>query len=173
MLYRNRLEKTKEYNMNEEVPLYQVFYINYNNGKMKINMEHNKHIKYFKKIKDELEYLKTVSYMTRDFVERNVLREIVTDLSYLFKEASYDYEQEMGIIYSYSKISNDFKHTKGTYPFLYINPNFSLQIKEIILAPKFENVAMKILYIQEEVEKMCYHNKTKIPSISISNINFR
>ena len=61
----------------------------------------------------------------------------------------------MKIIYSYLDLSDYFKHTQGDYSLVFVHPNFDLQIKEIILVSKFENISRKIPYIQEEVSKIC------------------
>ena len=166
-------QSTKEYSMQGNVPLYQVLYIENNNGRLDIKEEHNRHIRNFKKAKYQLEILQGISNQLYSLLSKNLLKKIISNLQYLIKEASYSYEQEMRIIYSYPDLSDDFKHTQGDYPLLFVHPNFDLQIKEIILAPKFEDVSRKIPYIQEEVSKMCYHIGAKIPKISISNIDFR
>ncbi len=166
-------EKIRKYNIGKDIHFYNVVYIENTNGKMSIKKEYNKHIKNYEKIENQLKNLKNISNGINTTKEKNILREIISNLQYLIKEASYSYEQEMRIIYSYPDLSDDFKHTQGEYPLLFVHPNFDLQIKEIILAPKFEDVSRKIPYIQEEVSKMCYHIGTKMPKISISNIDFR
>lgn len=165
--------KTKEYGFLNEIPLYNVFYIKNNHGELQIDNQYNTHITNSKNIKEQLEFLKDYYCRISNPITKVYFKKIISDLQYLIKEASYSYEQEMRIIYSYLDISSDFHHTDGENPLLFIHPDFALQIDEIILGPKFENVAMRIPFIQEEVAKMCQQIGSSMPVISISDIDFR
>ncbi len=166
-------KKTKEYSILDEIPLYYVFYIESSHGNLYINNEHNKHILGYENIKEQLAFLKDYYSKINNDLAKNYYKKITSNLQYFVKDASYSYEQEMRIIYNYSNISSDFCHTVGDYPLLFIHPDFTLQIDEIILGPKFKNVSMRIPYIQEEVAKMCQQIGCLMPIISISDIDFR
>lgn len=48
-----------------------------------------------------------------------------------------------------------------------------IPIKEIILGPKFENAAMKIPFLQEQLDRMSEITNSKTIKISLSNIDYR
>ena len=76
-------------------------------------------------------------------------------------------------MYEYVEPQGDILHTDGKYPLLFVQPEFPIQLKEIILGPKFENISRKIPYIQEQVAEMCRCTGMKMPEITISDIEYR
>lgn len=92
---------------------------------------------------------------------------------YLFKDDSYSYEQEVRILYLYSKVGKNFEHTPQQIPKLFITTDYCIQLKEIILGPKVSDISNRIPYLQEQVEKMCKEINADIPEITISNIDYR
>lgn len=99
--------------------------------------------------------------------------DILGMLVYLFKDNSYYYEQECRILYEFSECQNIIRHTNEEYPLLFIQMDFPVQLKEIILGPKFENLSREIPYIQEQVEEMCRRTGIRMPEIMISDIDYR
>ena len=94
-------------------------------------------------------------------------------LIYLFKDSSYYYEQECRILYEFTECQNNMRHTDGEYPLLFVQTDFPVQLKEIILGPKFESLSRKIPYIQEQIEEMCQRTGLRMPEITISDIDYR
>lgn len=73
----------------------------------------------------------------------------------------------------YPKVDDDFLHTEEKWPKLYIRPDFSVQIKEIIMGPKCIETYKFMPYLQEQIAKMCEYEKIAIPKITVSNIQYQ
>ena len=101
---------------------------------------------------------------------RSSFDEILGKVLYLFKDSSYSYEQEMRVIY---QTKENILHTDGKDPWLFVQTPFPLQLKEVILGPKFPEVSTRVPYLQEEIDKMCKETKTRIPFITLSEIDYR
>lgn len=156
------------------VPLYRVCYIKKSPNGYRIVKNENPEIKDTKKIWScLLELRKIARKLGKDVDALKVFQNLLEGIMYLFKESSYHYEQEVRIYYNYHSISKDFKHTEGEYPMLFIQPEFDMHFKEIIIGPKFRNVAERMPYMQEEIEKMCMVIHAKLPKITRSNIEYK
>ena len=104
----------------------------------------------------------------------NLAYEILDSICFLFKSSSYGYEKEMRMIYQFDGVSDSFIHTeKEGKVLMYVNPDVIIPIREIILGPKFEDAAMRIPYLQEQLDKMSEINHTKPIKISMSSIDYR
>lgn len=79
----------------------------------------------------------------------------------------------MGIMQKDAVRSKGFRHTGGEYPMLFVQPEFAVKIKEIIVGPKFDKIAERMPYIQEQVEEMCEATGAKIPKMTISDIDYK
>lgn len=76
-------------------------------------------------------------------------------------------------MYTYDEVSEVFIYTKGEFPKLYISQDFYIEMKEIILGPKVENIAEKMPYLQEQIAKMCEKTQTQMPEITVSGIEYK
>lgn len=76
-------------------------------------------------------------------------------------------------MYRYDTYSEKIQHTESDPPMLFVFPSKYIQIEEVILGPKFENVSSTIPYLWEQLEKMAGKIHYDIPKISISNIDYR
>ena len=108
-----------------------------------------------------------------DKTVRTYFRKITEPIIFLFKDANYQHEQELRIMYRYAQISDDFLHIDGEYPKLYLNPEIYLRIKEIILGPKMTEIPAKVPYLQEELEKLSQLLGVERPVISASEIEYQ
>ena len=158
----------------KSVPLYRVCYIKKNpSSKYTINMGDNPQIEDIETVRGGMQKLKTLLEEIKTDDARDLFEALLQGITYLFKENIYYYEQEMRILYTFSDISEEFMHTKNEYPMLYVQPDFPIHIKEIILGPKFSNAPMKMPYIKEQVAKMSYKIGADMPIISFSGIEYR
>lgn len=98
---------------------------------------------------------------------------IVERIIFLFKDANYQHEQELRIMYSYPCACDAFCHVEMEYPKLYVYPKTRVQIKELILGPKLQGIAEKVPFIQEELEKMSRQTGGEIPQITVSEIEYQ
>ena len=123
-----------------------------------------------KKWLDELQDLRA-SFIGRE--PKQFFDSLLEGIAYLFKDSSYHYEQELRILYAYSEAKPLFRHTAGDYPKLYIQTESPVTIKEIIIGPKFKELAMRMPYLREQIETMCRLKGTTCPKLTISDIEYR
>lgn len=157
------------------VPLYRVCYVSNTKNGCQVTKKDNPHlITKVKEIKAGLDTLTTIADTLRDCPESmECFMSLLEDILYLFKDNSYSYEEEMRIYYNYPAASDMFRHAGEEYPKLFVQPEFDIHLKEIIIGPKFEGLADKMPYIQEQVEMMCKQTKGKVPKITMSSIEYR
>ena len=110
--------------------------------------------------------------------EIECIKACLADIRHLFKDSSYSYEQEMRIVRTYDTKNDDFQHTKSNdpiinSPLLFVYSRGSVQIKEIILGPKFHEISYRIPYLQEQLEELSNITKNKMPIITKSSIRYR
>ena len=98
---------------------------------------------------------------------------ILDGILYLFKDASYSYEKEVRIYYQYPEVDSAFRHTLGDFGKLYVATDVSIEIKEVILGPKFMNRSDVMPYLQEQIDIMCKECGTRAPKITLSDIEYR
>jgi len=98
---------------------------------------------------------------------------MLNQIRYLFKSAAYKHEKEVRLLYVYPQIDNAFLHTKEKWPKLYVRPDFPVRIKEIIFGPKCTSTNRFMLYLQEQIIKMCKKDNSDIPMITMSNIHYQ
>jgi len=165
-------QKTFFENKNISKSLFQVCYINKSEKGYDIRKSDNPQIRNTERIKTCIRELKKLAAQL-NASEQTTFEKLLGELPYLFKDNSYSYEQEVRILYLFSKPNKNFKHTDNEIPKLFIIPDFYLQIKEIILGPKVSDIADRIPYLQEQIELMCEKTRTSIPKITISNIDYR
>lgn len=106
-------------------------------------------------------------------VDHDVLDDFLAPLRYLFKDHSYCYEQEIRMIYSFDRLDPAIKKTTQNPPKLMVFTEEPIQIKELILGPKFPDLAVYLPYLQEELERMAEITDTEIPEIIVSEIKYR
>lgn len=161
-----------EWDNSKDVPLYHMCYLNKTTKGYSVRKEDNKNLdtkgidEILKKLSNTYESLKTVE-------ERMVFDDLINPILYLFKDSSYSYEQEMRIMYIFDKSSQQIKHTEQIPPKLYVIHKTPLNIKEVILGPKFSNISEMLPYLNEQMEKMADVTRTSQPRVSLSNIDFR
>ncbi len=153
------------------IPLYQVCYLRKDGNRILITREDNPLIKDLDRVKNCLDWIKAATEKSGGYKKWYLAA--VEDITYLFKDADYNHEQELRIVYQFHKHDEQFQHTEGDYPKLYIRPEFYPKIKEIILGPKFEGRAEKMPYLQEQLEKMCEEIGIAMPVCSMSAIEYR
>ena len=156
------------------VPLYRVCYLRKKSTSYDFLESDNPEVQNKELLKECLTKLQELyKAHSQDKNIRPYFRKITEPIIFLFKDANYQHEQELRIMYRYAQISEDFLHIEGEYPKLYINPEIYLRIKEIILGPKVTEVPSKIPYLQEEMEKMSQLLGVKCPGISASEIEYQ
>lgn len=162
-----------------QVPLYRVCYLRKNGNTYSFHTEDNPNITCAKEIG---EYLTKLQNLYRTLPSNDVLkkcfRDITEQIAFLFKDANYQHEQELRIMYWYNESSSDFMHTKvkepeTDYPKLYVSPDMRIDIKEVILGPKVRESNSKVPYLQEEFEKLCQKTGYSVPEITLSEIEYR
>ena len=156
------------------VPLYKVCYLRKKNSSYEFFLEDNEGLEDGKTFHRYLMCMKEIykPYQKKQYL-RTCFRKITEPIIFLFKDANYQHERELRIMYRYARISKDFQHTKEDYPKLYISPELFLRMKEIILGSKLKDIPVKVPYLQEELEKLCQHIGYKAPVISISEIEYQ
>lgn len=158
----------------EKIPLYRVCYLTKAEDGYQFTEEANRYIEDGEALEEYLVELQSIYGSLRLFphAQQTYFR-ILDKITFLFKDADYQHEQELRILYSYSWISEDFRHTKEEFPKLYLQPEFRIGMKELILGPKVEDIAGKMPYLQEQIEKMCDETGTWAPDITVSAIQYR
>lgn len=158
----------------ETLPLYRVCYLTKSQEGYQFTEEANRCIEDGEALKGYLEELQRICGLLESLPRAlQTYFRILDRIAFLFKDADYQHEQELRILYSYSGISEDFRHTKEDFPKLYLQPEFCIGMKELILGPKVEDIAGKMPYLQEQLEKMCDENGTWMPDITVSAIQYR
>lgn len=156
-----------------QIPLYKVCYVERTGHDFYIKEQDNRNIADTKMIQHSLRMLAKIFREMQEDDWRKMFCDILGMLIYLFKDNSYYYEQECRILYEFTECQNSIRHTDGEYPLLFVQTDFPVQLKEIILGPKFENLSKKIPYIQEQIEEMCQRTGMRMPEITISDIDYR
>ena len=152
--------------------LYHVCYINKNSRGYSIRKEDNKSIN-SSAVNEAITQIKKLYSKIQSVEDRETFDRILDPVSYLFKDASYSYEQEMRIMYRLDYGSPIIRKTKHSPPMLYVLHDTFLEIDEIILGPKFVNVASAIPYMKQQIRIICDKNGVKTPAITRSNIDFQ
>lgn len=165
----------KEKKEASEVPLYRVCYINKGSRDgYKVRKGDNPNIPGCGKIYESLLKLRKIGKgFLKSQKAMEVFLSILEDILYLFKDSNYHYEQEMRIYYNFQTSSERFRYTPGEYPLLYVQPDFHIHLKEILLGPKFKNVSERMPYIQNQVELMCDKIHAAYPKITMSGIEYK
>lgn len=81
--------------------------------------------------------------------------------------------KENDFLYVYQKIDNAFLHTDEKWSKLYIQPDFPVQIKEIIAGPKCIETYKFMPYLQEQIARMCEREMIDVPTITMSSIQYQ
>lgn len=154
-------------------PLYNVCYIRHKGQRFWINEGDNPNLSSGKRRELYQCIVEIRGIIKSNKLDDSIIADIIGDATFLFKDASYSYEMEQRILYSYKKVNDSFLHTKAEMPLVYIQPNFTLQIKEIILGPRFKESYVKLPFIKEQIDVMCQKIHRDIPDITLSNIEYR
>lgn len=145
--------------------LYHVCYVDDDNG---IKEQYNRNIGY-KTIKDCVSIIRK----NTKILDREILNEMLEPIRYLFKDKTYSYEQEIRMVFSFDRLNPKIKKTSQNPPKLMVHPERFVQIKEIMLGPKFADVPTYLPYIQEQMDRMAEITKLQAPDITVSHIDFR
>lgn len=157
-----------------QVPLYRVCYLRKIGNVYKYCKDDNPNIIHASELEECLHKLNWIyTVLPNNIVIKKCFREITDQVAFLFKDANYQHEQELRIMYWYNEISNDFKHVSMEYPKLFVSPKIHIGIKEIILGPKVRDIQTKVPYLQEELEKMCQKMGYDVPEITLSEIEYQ
>ena len=152
--------------------LYHVCYMDKSNKRNPVLKAHNRNIDY-KEVSSSLKDIKNMSKSVTSDEGHSCLEKILSDLNYMFKDSSYSYEQEIRLMYKYDTSVDTIKKTKQNPKKLFIPSKEPVQINEIILGPRFENVSEYYPYLQEQLEKMAEKTKTNVPKVTLSSIDYR
>lgn len=99
---------------------------------------------------------------------------MLDQIRFLFKSADYKHEQEVRLLYVYPQADEAFLHTDEKWPKLYVQPEFSIQIREIIMGPKCKKTYKFMPYLQEQIAKMFERNTDfELPRITMSGIQYQ
>lgn len=154
------------------VPLYRVCYLNHANNTYRINALDNPGLTNLPQFRKWFSQLRRIA--RKSGIDRTIFNQLLGSLLYLFKDSSYSYERELRIVYSYNQAPENLLHTNQKPPKLFVQPDFHVQIDELILGPKFENIADHLPYLQEQLDKMVEpYLLRSAPRISLSNIDYR
>ena len=157
-----------------QVPLYRVCYLRKKNSVYELCVEDNPGVENNELLKKYLYCLQNIyNECRRGKGIHSYFKRITESIIFLFKDANYQHEQELRIMYSYTNISKDFLHIEGEYPKLYLNPEIYLRIQEIILGPKVQDIPVKVPYLQEELAKLSNMLGVVKPIVSLSEIEYQ
>ncbi len=156
----------------KESSLYRVCYIRKEGNKYTIRPGENRGVSDSKAVKTHLNRIVEIQDKM-DNTGKKVIERLISPILYLFKDSSYSYEQELRIMYYFDQVSDQFAHTRQEPPKLYVYTDNPIQIKEIILGPRFSKVSEFIPFFQEQLELMAKSTGTHPPVVSVSNIDFR
>ncbi len=160
-------------NDNQGIPLYRVCYLDNHKNEIKINKNDNPKIKNKRTIEELLKTLQDIAEKLEELNAGDDFKSLLGDLPYLFKSNNYAHEQELRVIYNRTPTDTDIKHTNEQAPKLYVQAKFTLAIQEIVFGPKFEDLPLKLPYIQEQVALMCKKNKMDNPGYTYSSIEYK
>ena len=152
--------------------LYHVCYIDKSNNRNPILKVHNSNID-FKEVSASLRTIKNTYKNVTSDEGHSCLEKLINELNYMFKDSSYSYEQEIRLMYKFEESNDEIKKTKQNPKKLFMPSKRPIQIKEIILGPRFENVSDYYPYLQEQLEKMAKETDTKVPIVTMSSIDYR
>ena len=157
-----------------QIPLYNVCYLSKNGSQYYVEAQYNVNLRECENIEKRLRTLERICKIVyeRDNESLIVIHKVLNEILYLFKDASYSYEKEVRICYQFPDVDPVFRHTPGAFGKLFVETDFRVQLKEIILGPKFMNMADVIPYLQEQIDIMCRETKTNLPKITISDIAY-
>jgi hypothetical protein len=156
------------------VPLYHICYLAKTDSGYCLRKEDNPQVADVEQLEELLEELKKVySDLRNSNIPLEVFEELVSPIVYLFKDANYKQEQESRILYYFSEYAEAMKHTPGEYPKLYLQTDFTIRIREIILGPKVGQISEMLPYLQEQLEKLCKKTGDDMPDITLSEIDYR
>lgn len=156
-----------------EVPLYRVCYLRHANNTYHITQNDNPKLNDLPQFKKWFSQLRRIA--RKSGIDRKIFNQLLGALLYLFKDSSYSYEREYRIIYAYPKAPSDkiLLCTAQTPPKFFVQPDFHVQIDELILGPKFQNISDHIPYLQRQLEEMAEKTGKDVPKITLSNIDYR
>lgn len=157
-----------------QIPLYNVCYLSKNGSQYYVEAQYNVNLCECEKIEKGLRNLERLckTVYEKDNESLIMIHKVLNEILYLFKDASYSYEKEVRICYQFPDVDPIFRHTPGEFGKLFVETDFRVQLKEIILGPKFMNMADVIPYLQEQIDIMCRATKTNLSQITISDIAY-
>ena len=156
--------------MDEKDILYRVCYLRKQGNSYIVLKEDNEKLsKSCRTINSQLQELHKVAEEIAE-QDRRYLDDVLGKVLYLFKDSSYSYEQELRVIY---QTKDNILHTDGDKPWLFVQTPFPLQLDEVILGPKFQDVSTRVPYLQEQLDLMCEKTGTEKPLITLSEIDYR
>lgn len=167
--------------------LYQICYIYNDEGELRIAENHDSQIRTPKvdtdSVEDALRQIRDIGVQlfqkekSGSKLYCQVCAEFIAMLDqirFLFKSADYKHEQEVRLLYVYPQIDEMFLHTDGAWPKLYVQPDFPIRIKEIIMGPKCKKTYKFMPYLQEQIAKMFERNMDfELPRITMSGIQYQ
>lgn len=162
-----------------QVPLYRVCYLRKNGNAYSFHKEDNPNITSTSELEEYLAKLQNLyKTISNNEVLKRRFRGVTEQIAFLFKDANYQHEQELRIMYWYNESLSEFTHTvvvdpKEDYPKLYVSPEMRIDIKEVILGPKVRDSNSKVPYLQEELENLCRKTGYSFPEITLSEIEYR
>ncbi len=163
-------ETIKRMPSNVNVPLYRICYIT---DAMNVSKTDNPKITHLASLKSTLQRLANCAKAVCSTPDaKKLFDEITEDIVYLFKNSDYSHEQELRILYHKHPTDTAIRHTAGDPPLLYVQTEFNVCIKEIIMGPKSQNMPRRIPYIQQRLHTMCEKTATPLPQLSISAIEY-
>lgn len=156
-----------------EVPLYRVCYLRHANNTYHITQTDNPELNDLPQFRKWFSQLRKIA--RKSGIDRKIFNQLLGALLYLFKDSSYSYEREYRIIYAYPKAPSDkiLLRTAQTPPKFFVQPDFHVQIDELILGPKFQSISDHIPYLQRQLEEMAEKTGKDVPKITLSNIDYR
>ncbi len=155
---------------NAKVPLYRICYIT---DAKTVNRADNPHIANLTSFGATLRKLGVCAkVICRSPDARKLFEALTEEITYLFKNSDYSHEQELRILYHKPPTDAGIRHTAGDVPLLYVQTEFPVCIKEIIMGPKSQNMPRRIPYIQQRLHTMCEKTATPLPRLSISAIEY-
>ena len=157
----------------QATPLYRVCYLTKLGETYTLNDNANQQLEHREEIREWLEKLRKICSEFTDSESKRFFDSLLEGITYLFKDSSYHYEKEVRILYAFSEVSDHFRHTDGEYPLLFVQSEFPVMIREIVIGPKFPDRARRMPYIQEQIEYICKINDSPCPKLTFSNIEYK
>ena len=145
--------------------LYHVCYVDEDN---EIKAKYNTSINYAI-IKDGISRIRKIAKK----LDQSIMDDLLGPIRYLFKDKSYSYEQEIRMVFVFDRLNSRIRKTPQDPPKLMVMPKETIQIKEIMLGPKFLDIPTYLPYIQEQLDRMAEITNTEVPDITLSSIDFR